>query len=78
MTEVSPMLSVRLPKEIEDRLDTLARSTGRTKAYYVRAAILEKLEDLEDIYLAEQVLERIRKGEEEVIGAEEFWRGLDD
>jgi len=36
------------------------------------------LEDMEDYYLAADVLERIRKGEEEVVGSEDFWRGLDD
>ncbi len=29
------------------------RRTGRTKTFYVREAILEHLEDLEDRYLAE-------------------------
>jgi RHH-type rel operon transcriptional repressor/antitoxin RelB len=51
------MLALRLPPEIEERLDALAKRTGRTKSYYAREAILEKLEDLEDYYIAE---ERIR------------------
>jgi len=58
------MLAIRLPKEIETRLDALAQATGRTKTYYAREAILEHLEDLEDTYLAEQTLERLRAGEE--------------
>jgi RHH-type rel operon transcriptional repressor/antitoxin RelB len=44
--------SIRLPKEIEDRLDSLARQTGRTKAFYLREIILEHIDDLEDYYLA--------------------------
>ena len=36
------MLSVRLPEEVETRLERLAKETGRTKSYYARAAILEK------------------------------------
>ena len=48
------MLALRLPKEVEDRLDDPARKTGRTKSYYAREAILEHLDDLEDLYLAEQ------------------------
>src|SRR5208337_2590875 len=47
------MLAIRLPMSIEKRLEKLARRTGRTKTYYVREAILEHLEDLEDLYLAE-------------------------
>lgn len=58
------MLAVRLPQSIEKRLERLARRTGRTKTYYAREAILEYLADLEDVYLAEQSLERFRRGEE--------------
>lgn len=47
------MLAVRLPAEIETRLDTLAKNTHRSKSFYVREAILEHLDDLEDLYLAE-------------------------
>jgi RHH-type rel operon transcriptional repressor/antitoxin RelB len=61
------MLAVRLPQCIEKRLEKLARRTGRTKTYYVRQPILEHLESLEDMYLAERVLERIRNGEERTI-----------
>ncbi len=51
------MLAIRLDPEIEQRLATLARLTGRTKSYYVREAILEHLEDLEDAYLVAQRME---------------------
>jgi len=51
------MLAVRLPKEIEARLAALAEKTGRTKTFYVREAILEHLEELEDKYLAVHRLE---------------------
>ena len=61
------MLAIRLPQSIEKRLERLARRTGRTKTYYVREALLEHLEDLEDMYLAESALERIRTGEERTI-----------
>ena len=47
------MIAVRLPNEIEERLDSLAKQTGRTKTFYIREAILEHLEDLEDTYLVE-------------------------
>ncbi len=61
------MLAIRLPQSIEKRLEALARRTGRTKTYYVREAILEHLEDLEDMYLAERALERLRNDEEPTI-----------
>jgi RHH-type rel operon transcriptional repressor/antitoxin RelB len=52
------MLAIRLDPEIERRLELLAKKTGRTKTFYAREAILEHLEDLEDVYLATQRLER--------------------
>ena len=61
------MLAIRLPRSIEKRLEKLARRTGRTKTYYVREAILEHLEELEDLYLADRALERIRRGAEKTI-----------
>lgn len=77
-TEDTRQTAVRLPKETYARLKVLAEKTGRTTTYYIREAIEEHLEDLEDVYLAEQTLERVRSGEEEVIGSEEFWRDVED
>jgi len=47
------MLALRLPPDLEKRLDDLAKRTGRTKSYYAREAIIEHIDDLEDMYLAE-------------------------
>lgn len=55
------MLAIRLDPDIEKRLAVLAQKTGRTKTFYARQAILEHLEDLEDIYLASQRLEHPAK-----------------
>lgn len=52
------MLAIRLEPDIENRLEQLAKRTGRTKTFYAREAILEHLEDLEDTYLASKRLER--------------------
>jgi len=70
------MLAVRLPADIEKRLDTLAKATGRSKSFYIREAILEYLEDLEDIYLAEETLIRTRRGEERTYPIEEVEKRL--
>lgn len=61
------MLAIRLPQSIEKRLARLASRTGRTKTYYAREAILEHLDDLEDLHRAELVLERIRRGKERTL-----------
>ena len=50
------MLALRLPVDVEARLDALVKATGRTNAFYAREAILQHLEDLEDLSLAEQRL----------------------
>lgn len=52
------MLAIKLPEEIENRLAELAAKTGRTKTYYVREAILEHLDELEEKYLAIERLEK--------------------
>jgi RHH-type rel operon transcriptional repressor/antitoxin RelB len=74
------MLAVRLPPSIEKRLEKLARRTGRTKSFYVREAILQHLEDLEDVYFAELTLQRIRDGKERTIPLEDVLKrhGLED
>ncbi|MGA2370750.1 MAG: DUF6290 family protein [Candidatus Korobacteraceae bacterium] len=74
------MLAIRLPQSIEDRLERLAKRTGRTKTYYAREAILKHIEDLEDVYEAERVLERVRAGKERTHSLDEVTErlGLDD
>lgn len=47
------MLAVRLPPDLEKRLDALSKKTGRPKSYYMREALERQLEDIEDTYLAE-------------------------
>lgn len=57
MQYIHNMLAIRLDKEVESRLESLAKKTGRTKTYYAREAILEHLEDMEDYYLAVEALQ---------------------
>jgi RHH-type transcriptional regulator, rel operon repressor / antitoxin RelB len=73
----SPILAIRLPVNIEKRLARLAKRTGRTKTYYAREAILQHLEDLEDIYLADKRLAEIRAGRGKTIPIEEVMRQYD-
>ena len=56
------MLAIRLPEDIVERLDKLAKRTGRTKTFYARQAILEHLDNLEDVFLAEKRLASLRAG----------------
>ena len=72
--------SVRLSAETERRLAFLASQTGRTKAFYLREVIDHGLDDIEDYYLAADVLERLRMGQEQVHTAADVRQelGLDD
>ena len=74
------MLAIRLPEEIEKRLDALAKQTGRTKTYYARQAILEQLDDLEDYYLSEKAWKEVESGKSKMIPLEEIMKryGLED
>jgi RHH-type rel operon transcriptional repressor/antitoxin RelB len=69
-------LSIRLDEDLELRLDRLARLTGRSKSFYVKQAIADQIEDLEDLYLAQRVSQRIAEGRERLIPLEELEREL--
>ncbi len=62
--------SIRLDPAIEQRLDRLAQMTGRTKAYYLRELVTDGLDDLEDIYIAEQRLVDIKAGRTQTVSLE--------
>ena len=64
-------VSIRLDPLIEQRLDRLASQTGRSKSYYLRELIESGLDDLEDYYLADATMERVRKGREEFVDSSE-------
>ena len=65
-------VSLRLPEDLKVRLDKLAKRTGRSKTYYMLEAIREKLEDLEDLYLAEERTRALRVGRSRTYSQEEM------
>ena len=74
--ELAMTISVNLPQEIEARLTALADKSGQSTDAQLRQIIDLGLEDLEDYYAGQEVVGRIARGEEKVLGSEEFWRGL--
>ena len=68
--------SIRLAPETEQRLDYLASQTGRTKAFYLREIIEQGIQEMEDYYLAADVLARVRQGKEQVQSAADVRRDL--
>ncbi len=69
-------ISVRLPNDMEQRLSELATQTGRKKSFYIKEALMNYLEDLEDIYYAEKTLADIKAGRERVISMREMEKSL--
>lgn len=69
-------LSIRIDPDIDARLERLARLTGRSKSFYVKQAIEEHIEDLEDLYLAQRVAKRIADGRERLFPLEDLEREL--
>lgn len=74
------LVSVRLPDDVSQRLQRLADLTGRSKTFYMIEAIREHLDDLEDVYVAEERLIALRSGESRPVPLEELMQrhGLDD
>jgi len=72
--------SIRLAPETGKRLDFLASKTGCTKAFYLQELIERSIEDIEEYYLAADLLECVRKGREKVYSTAEVRKdlGLDD
>lgn len=68
---------LRLPEEIHARLTELAKETGRSKAFYILKAVEAYLDDLEDIHLADQVMEGIRAGKVKIHSSKEVEKRLD-
>lgn len=67
-------VSLRLPDDISIRLQNLAQLTGRSKTFYMIDAIRVHLDDLEDLYLAEQRLTAHRAGKSQSIPLEEVMK----
>jgi RHH-type rel operon transcriptional repressor/antitoxin RelB len=68
--------SIRLDPATEQRLNRLAAKTGRSKAFYLRELVERGLDDLEDYYLADAVMARVRNGEESTHTLEDVEREL--
>ena len=54
------MLAIRLDKELEQELDLIAKARGSNRSALVREAIIQFLEDNEDLQLAKESLSKMR------------------
>ena len=76
-------LAVRLPDDLEKRLQALAKKTRRTKSSFVCEALAEYLQDQEDYYDALEISQRVDKGLEKTYTLDEAskmlgWNKKDD
>ena len=77
---MSHPVSIRLDEELDARLERIARLTGRSKSFYLRQALVEQIEDLEDLFLSRAIVNRVADGRERLIPLDVLERelGVDD
>ncbi|SMN13496.1 RelB/StbD replicon stabilization protein (antitoxin to RelE/StbE) [Bathymodiolus heckerae thiotrophic gill symbiont] len=68
------MLSVRLDKQTQDKLDGLASATKRPKSFFVKEALENYLDDMVDYY---EVQSRAKDSNRNFISVEELEKALD-
>ena len=74
MSTTLSSVSLRLPNDLIQRLSDLAQKTGRSRTFYMQEAIKQHVEDLEDLYLAEQALIDIRSGKSDTVALEDVMK----
>lgn len=72
--------TVRLPEELENRLNMIAQVSGRSKSYYLRSLVEENIERLEWELELDRKVADIRAGRRRTYSLEEVERelGLED
>jgi RHH-type transcriptional regulator, rel operon repressor / antitoxin RelB len=54
-------LTIKLPKKLEKQLEHLSKTTGKSKEFFCQEALIQYLEDVEDLYLALKVKNKKEK-----------------
>ena len=70
---MSTAISVRLPKEIAEQLDSIARETERSRSYIVQKALEFYIEDYADLQVA---LDRLHDKTDPVVSGKELRKSL--
>lgn len=72
--------ALRLPEDLSARYDRLAKSTGRTKTYYMTEALANSIDKLEYEYGILKTAEDVRSGRMKTYNLDEVGEmlGLDD
>ena len=68
--------ALRLPEDLANRYDRLAKSTGRTKTYYMTEALAAEIDRLEYEYGLMKKVEDYRAGRLETVTLDELEESL--
>lgn len=67
-------ISVRLPKELAEELDSIAKETDRPRSYIIKKALESYIEDYADLQIA---LDRLHDKTDTIISGKEVRKILD-
>lgn len=70
-------ISIKIPLELSERYDRLAKSTGRTKTYYMNEALADSIDRLECEYGILKDIEDYRIGALETVTLDVFEESLE-
>ena len=66
-------ISVRIPKDLAERLDSVAKETERPRSFIIQKALESYIEDFADLQIA---LDRLRDQSDPVISGKELRKSL--
>ena len=74
------VITVEVDRDTDQRLADLAARTGKSKADHAAEIPKYGIEDVEDYYRADEVGQRVQRGEEKVCSSDDLRRelGLED
>ena len=67
---------IELPEKVEFYIDALVDETGHSKEYFIEEILERLVEDIQDYYMAIQVLGRVERGESKTYSDEEIRKSL--
>lgn len=70
---MSKAISIRIPDELADQLEGVARETDRPRSYIIQKALESYLEDMADLQIA---LERLRDKDDPLVTGAEMRKSL--
>ncbi|MGL4339174.1 MAG: type II toxin-antitoxin system RelB family antitoxin [Rhodoglobus sp.] len=57
-------IAYRPTQDQDQRLDLLAKRTGRSKSFYLKQAVDRHLDELEELYQADDIIDRWEKSDQ--------------